>query len=135
MPIPNCIRLPSRAETRQCVVCPEIIFRGPDVQFSPKHREKKVFTPSDIFSKVITWNCYSKVTVKLISTREKIYHTYYPLIVFVQVITNRCLGEYWTSEGAKTFFFFGLHLRFGEKLDVGRREGLVEMYLTVAFKF
>ena len=34
----------------------------------------------------------------------------------------------------KTFYFFGLHLMFGEKLDVGRREGLVEMCVTVAFK-
>ena len=33
------------------------------------------------------------------------------------------------------FFFFGFHLMFGGKLDVGRREGLVEMCLTVAFKF
>ena len=32
----------------------------------------------------------------------------------------------------KTFFlFFCLHLRFGGKLDVGRREGLVEMCLIV----
>ena len=35
----------------------------------------------------------------------------------------------------KTYFFFGLHLRFGEKLDVVRREGLVKMCLTVTFKF
>ena len=33
----------------------------------------------------------------------------------------------------KTFFFFGHHLMFGGKLDVGRREGLVEMCLTVTF--
>ena len=36
----------------------------------------------------------------------------------------------------KTFFFFiGLHLMIGKKLDVGRREGMVEMCLTVTFKF
>ena len=35
----------------------------------------------------------------------------------------------------KTFFFFGLYLMFGGKLDVIRREGLVEMCLTVTFKF
>ena len=29
----------------------------------------------------------------------------------------------------------GLHLMFGGKLDVGRREGLGEMCLTVTFKF
>ena len=33
------------------------------------------------------------------------------------------------------FFSFGLHLMFGGKLDVGGREGLVEMCLTVTFKF
>ena len=27
-----------------------------------------------------------------------------------------------TSEGVKTFFFFGLHPMFGEKLDVGAPE-------------
>ena len=37
----------------------------------------------------------------------------------------------------KTFFFnfFGLHLMFGGNLDVRRRKGLVEMCLTVTFKF
>ena len=33
------------------------------------------------------------------------------------------------------FFFFGLHQMFWGKLDVGRRKGLVEMCLTVTFKF
>ena len=68
---------------------PEIIFRSPDVQFYPKHRvktKKKVFTPSDVFSKVITWNCYSRVTVKLMSTLEKIFHTFFPLLVFVPAL-------------------------------------------------
>ena len=31
-------------------------------------------------------------------------------------------GEQWTSEGVKTFFYFGLHPMFGGKLDVGRPE-------------
>ena len=35
----------------------------------------------------------------------------------------------------KTFCFFGLHLMFGGNLDDGGREGLVEMCLTVTFKF
>ena len=36
---------------------------------------------------------------------------------------------------SKTFFYhFGLHLMLGGKLDVGRREGLKEMRLTVTFK-
>ena len=60
---------------------------GPRRPIFSKHRvktpPKKVFTPSDVFSKVITWNCYSKVTVKHISTIEKIFHTFYPLLVFV----------------------------------------------------
>ena len=38
------------------------------------------------------------------------------------------------GDGSEKTFFFGLHLMFGGKLDVGRREGLVEMCLTVTFK-
>ena len=33
------------------------------------------------------------------------------------------------------FFFFCLQLMFGGKLDVGRHEDLVDMCLTVTFKF
>ena len=98
----------------------------PNIGWRPK---KKVFTSSDVFCKVIIWNCHSKVTVKDVSTLEKIFHTFYPLLVSVKVITNPCLRKNWMSEGMKSYFFifFGLHQILGGKLDVGRREALVEM--------
>ena len=100
-------------------------------QTSSEDQKKKVFTPSDVFSKVITWNCFSKVTVKHIS-REDV--AYFLSVTCIRLGTHESMfggknvgkredlfffffwssfDNYWTSENVRTFFFLFL----GSSLD------------------
>ena len=88
-------------------------------QTSSEDQKKKVFTPSDVFSKVITWNCFSKVTVKHISREDVAY--------FLSVTCIR-LGTHESMFGGKNvgkredLFFFFFWSSFDNYEKIGRRK-------------
>ena len=126
---------------------------GPRRLIFPQTSDEEQKKGLHVFCKVIIWNCYSKVTVKLISIlyfREDI--SYFLSVTCIRLGIHESVFEgkldvrrhedlffspdfcgKITRRKREDLFFFGLHLIFGRKLDVGRREALVEMCLTVTF--